>query len=112
MKTCQGTVPEQRIPQSKMVERTAEDGSTEYVREHWENIVPARPCDAEATMLARSMRQVTCELFDQLPGGQDGIHWLPVEDKVYCAAHFVAGTMEHLDGRVTQHAAMSVNDAN
>lgn len=108
MKVCDGTIPEQHIPRSKIVEQQAEDGSTQYVRETWAEIVPARPCDQPATMLARSMRQVKCELFDQLPNAQDGIHWLTVEDHVYCSAHFVAGTMQHLDGRVTQHAPMSV----
>lgn len=49
-------------------------------------------------MLARSMRETA-----------DG--WERVEDRVYCAAHFEPGTMAHLDGRVTQHAAMSVDDA-
>lgn len=74
-------------------------------------IDPAYPCPAEATFLARSMKQVKCELFDQLPNEQDGVHWIIVKDEVFCDRHFVAGTMEHLDGRVTHHAPMSAADA-
>lgn len=111
MKICQGIVPDHRVPQSKMVEQIAEDGTSEWVREIWEDLVPAHPCEEPATMLARSMEQVHCELFDRLPNPQDGVHWLRVEDRVYCPAHFVAGTMRHLDGRVTNHAPMSVDDA-
>ncbi|MGE3270383.1 MAG: hypothetical protein AB7P40_16640 [Chloroflexota bacterium] len=95
MRICEGTIP----------------ATTEAVRtdDGWiEKPVPARPCDAEATVLARSMRQVKCELFDQLPNPQDGIHWLTVEDHYFCNRHYRAGAMSHLDGRVTNHAPMPV----
>lgn len=65
--------------------------------------VPAAPCDQTATMLARSMEQQRCNLGD--------VHWVKTDDKSFCPNHFVSGTMTHLDGVVTQHAAMSVNDA-
>lgn len=108
---CQGTIPEQRIPQSHMVEQEGEDGAVEYVREVWEDVIPAHPCGHLATMLARSMKQMRCDLYDRLPNPDDGIHWLITEDRAYCASCYVAGTMTHLDGRVTTHAAMAVEAA-
>lgn len=109
--TCQGIVPEQRIPQSRMVERVGEDGAVEYERENWEEVVPAHPCDQPATMLARSMVQTRCDLYDRLPRPDDGVHWVQTEDRVYCAAHCVAGTMTHFDGRVTNHPIMAIEAA-
>jgi hypothetical protein len=56
-------------------------------------------CPNEATALARSIHAVA--------GGD----WAADDDHVYCAAHFVPGTATHLGGAMTQHAAMSVDDA-
>jgi hypothetical protein len=60
-------------------------------------------CEVEATMLARSMDERICDL--------GGVHWVTIEDHVYCPQHFVPGAATHLDGRTSQHAAMSVDDA-
>lgn len=62
-----------------------------------------RPCSAPAAVLARSMREVE---------GIDGwTRWVRVSDRLTCEAHYVAGTMQHLDGRVTRHAAMAAASA-
>lgn len=59
-------------------------------------------CPNTATMLARSVQEVMSE---------DGPLWVTDEERVYCAAHFTPGAATHLDSSVTQHAAMSAEDA-
>jgi hypothetical protein len=71
--------------------------------EAWSEIIPAHPCEAEATMLARSMFEVE--------GAGGATWWERTQDRLYCGAHFEPGAMAHLDGRVTQHPVMAVADA-
>lgn len=56
-------------------------------------------CENTATMLARSIHETA-----------DG-DWVTDDERVYCAQHFVPGTATHQGGAVTQHAAMSAEDA-
>ncbi len=97
---CEGTIPEQQIPYSKIVEHEQEDGSVTHEVERGHTVIEAHPCDQTATMLARSMEERVCDLGSP--------HWVKTEDHAYCAGHFLAGTMTHLDGKVTNHAAMAV----
>jgi hypothetical protein len=107
---CEGQTPETTI--TKTVERDAEqqveiDGEVRTVTvrmPHTEiEVVPPRPCDTEATILARSMDEQECNL--------GGVHWVTIEDHYYCPPHFVPGRMAHLDGRNTDHAPMAIEDA-
>lgn len=108
---CEGTIPEHTISRETQrdVEVTVEteDGprtKRQTIIEKLPEVVPARPCDAEATMLARSMREARCNL--------GGAHWVrDGDDHAYCPRHFEPGTMTHLDGRATQHAPMAIEDA-
>lgn len=83
--------------------KTAEYTDDEGILQVRSEVVPAYPCDAEATVLARSMKQQTCNLGE--------VHWVKTEDHVYCPRHVVPGTMTHLDGRVTHHGPMAAEDA-
>lgn len=99
MATCEGTIPEATVMQEL-------DG------EAWSEIIPARPCEAEATMLSRSMREVvTAETTREDGSTVQMLAWERVTDRFYCGLHFAPGAMTHLDGRVTQHPAMAVADA-
>lgn len=99
MATCEGTVPEATVMQEQ-------DG------EVWTEFTPAHPCEAEATMLSRSMREVvTAETTREDGSTAQMLAWERVADHFYCGAHFVPGAMTHVDGRVTQHPAMAVSDA-
>lgn len=102
MVTCEGIVPE------KAVLRPAKEGEkpthVEQGVGHVAVIVPAHPCDQPATMLARSIRAET----------QPGVHgtvWKIEADHHFCAACFMPGTVTQLDGTVTTHAAMALEDA-
>jgi hypothetical protein len=104
MPKCEGIIPEKTIPVRSvvLVDEAGnaifdEDGN--QVKEIIYETTPAHPCDAEATMLSRSMRE-----------REDG-SWEVVGDALYCASCFVPGTMTHRDGRVTDHLAMALSDA-
>lgn len=93
---CEAIVPEHQ--ENVMLAEPAEDGSTVRVE-----TVPEGPCQADATMLARSMDEEECSL--------GAAHWVATEDHVYCPPHFVSGTMTHRDGTTTNAPPMSVEDA-
>lgn len=107
MPRCEGIIPERTEPVRSVViadERgnAIFDEAGNQIKEIVFETTPAHPCEAEATMLSRSMRQVN---------GEFGTSWEIVGDVLYCDGCFVPGTMTHLDGRVTQHPAMAVSDA-
>jgi hypothetical protein len=99
---CQATVPEQRFAVgSHFVDDPAHPGQPEQVLDY--RTEPEHPCEEEALVLARSMKEVAVE------GGAEGeTDWQTVKDEVYCLMHFVPGLMTHLDGTLTFHAPMSV----
>lgn len=104
MPVCEGIVPEVTAPVRSEVQVDADgnavkDEHGQVVKIIVTETTPAHPCEAVATMLARSMRETES-------GG-----WEKVGDVLYCGSHFVPGTMTHADGRVTQHPAMAVSDA-
>lgn len=104
MPRCEGTIPERTVPVRSVVvvddkgNAVLDEGGNQ-VKEIVTETTPAHPCEAEATMLSRSMRELE-------EGG-----WERVGDVLYCAGCFVPGTMTHLSGLVTQHPAMAVSDA-
>lgn len=117
MKVCEGTVPETtvKVERPREIEATTievdgvvQEIPSRTVMEWVTETVPPHPCTEPAVVLARSMKQVKCELYDQLPNPDDGVHWVKVRDVASCWAHHIAGTMTHLDGKVTNHAAMAV----
>jgi hypothetical protein len=69
---------------------------------HYET-TPEHPCDREATMVARSMKQVRCDVGE--------LHWVrDGKDRAYCALCYVDGTMTHEDGSVSRHGYLSIAD--
>ena len=88
---CEGMIPE------RVTTEFDEDGAE--VR----RVEPGHRCDEEATALARSVRAET----------QPGVHgavWRIEAERAYCPACFTPGAVTHLDGTVTQHAAMAVDE--
>lgn len=112
---CEGVIPERRVPVgSELVETQPaayedRDGEQVLVRPATveSRIVyettPERPCEAEATMLARSMTQVLCSL--------DAPHWVKDgTDHAYCSNCFRPGTVTDLAGNASTHAAMPISE--
>lgn len=98
MATCEGLIPEATVMHEQDGESRPE-------------VIPAHPCEAEATMLARSMREiVTAETTREDGSTVQMLAWERTADHFYCGSHFVPGTMTHADGSVTQHPAMAVSD--
>lgn len=65
--------------------------------------IPEHRCEDEATMLARSIRQETCNL--------GGVHWVKDgPDRGYCPIHFRPGTVTEASGQVGAHPAMSIDE--
>ncbi len=116
MPVCEGIVPEHTYPVRSEVQVDADgnavkDEHGQVVKIIVTETTPAHPCDAEATMLARSMREiVTAETTREDGSTVQMLAWERVADHCYCSSHFVPGTMTHADGRVTQHPAMAVSD--
>lgn len=117
MPTCEGIVPERTYPIRSVVQvdehgNAVKDENGEVIKEIVTETTPAHPCEAEATMLARSMREiVTAETTREDGSTVQMLAWERVGDVLYCATCFVPGTMAHLSGLVTQHPAMAVSDA-
>lgn len=64
---------------------------------------PEHRCEAGATMLARSVKQVRCDLGEP--------HWVKDgADRGYCAGCFRPGTVTDLAGTVSLHPAMSIDE--
>lgn len=64
---------------------------------------PEHPCEAEATMLSRSVKQERCSLGEP--------HWVSDgKDRAYCSACFKPGTVTDLAGTVNLHPAMSIDE--
>lgn len=98
---CSTMIPEERRPiGSEMVE--VETGRYEKVV-HYEDI-PEHPCANPATVLSRDLEEV------RIPG-MHGSSWKVTEDRAFCEEHAIPGTVRHLDGRVTKHATMALDDA-
>lgn len=65
---------------------------------------PEHPCPAEATMLARSMKQEMCSLGEY--------HWVQDgPDRAYCEGCFKPGTVTDRNGNTTLHPTMSTEHA-
>jgi len=114
MRKCQGIIPETTRPLAWRV-ITDDDGERvldedgQIIRDFTIEVVPAHPCPAEATMLARSMREVVTATAVRDDGSTvQMLAWVPIEDREFCGHCFVPGTMTHLDGTVTQHPAMAL----
>lgn len=96
---CEGIVPEEtRATGSEMVEQ--EDGTFERVV-HTET-TPEHPCEEEGTLLARDIREVTCDYGSS--------HFVRVADHLWCPTHARPGAVFHVDGKVTQHPYMSPDE--
>lgn len=96
----------------------ARRGRQQIAQEVWEDVevapaqyervvhtetTPEHPCEAEATMVARSMKQVRCDLGE--------LHWVKDgPDRAFCAGCYVAGVMSHEDGTTSQHGYMAIAD--
>jgi hypothetical protein len=115
---CDGIVPEETVTvtpeKTRLVtkEREVENEDGETITEIYEEIevipakfkhIPEHPCKETATILARSMNQVICNL-----GGK---HWVKDgPDKKYCDRHNKPGTVTHTNGLVTAHPAMHISE--
>lgn len=72
----------------------------------------AHRCEAPATMLARSMKEVVTAETERGDGSTVKLlDWEPTTDHVYCDRHFIPAWMRHIDGSISWHAAMAVSDA-
>lgn len=90
-KTCEGTVPETRVA---VVDQATGEAT--------EQVIPEHACEAPASMLARSMQEVTCS--------EGAPHWRRTEDHLWCPSHYQPGTMTHLSGAVSEHPAMAPDE--
>lgn len=101
---CEGIIPERSSIIGAEVINTAPEGEQpRYENRFVTETEPERPCEAEATKLARSIRQETCNL--------DGVHWVKDgQDRVYCDACFKPGTVTDLAGQTTAHPPMAVDE--
>lgn len=101
---CEGTIPERTVPTgSEMVNVAAEGEEERYERRIAHETIPEHRCEAEATMLARSMAQRLCSFGEP--------HWVKDgPDRAYCAACFRPGRVTDLAGNTSLHPAMSIDE--
>lgn len=105
---CEGIIPERTVPvRSEVV--TDDDGAAvtdeagQVVKRIITETTPEHRCEADATMLARSLTQELCSLGEP--------HWVKAgPDRAYCAACFRPGTVTDRNGRASAHPAMSIDD--
>lgn len=99
--TCEGIIPERTEPtHSEMVE-TDEPGVFKMIVHS--ATTPEHPCEREATMVQRSLKQTLCNL--------GGLHWVQDgPDHAFCTACFRPGTVTTAEGRVTAHPAMAIDE--